>query len=510
MRQTARYTSLPAPVGGLNARDALAAMDAKDAVILDNWFPYPNDVAVRKGYSDWCTGFASPVQSLMKYTNTSGVSSLFTASGTSFYDATTQGAVGAAAVAGLSNAQWQHNNVTTPGGSYLYCFNGVDSPQLYNGTVWQAVTAVSAPIAITGVTTSLLVQGSVFKNRLFMVEKNSMNIWYLPVQQVGGAAVKFDLSTIFQLGGYVMAQATWTIDAGSGMDDHCVFITSEGEVAVYRGTDPSASATWALVGVFRLGRPLGRKCFAKYGGDLMVLCAEGLFPLARGLLSSSINRQAAVTDKIQNAMSDAISTYFANYGWSVTVFSDANMLLVNVPAMNGANYQFVQNTITQAWTVFTGWNASSWEVMEDDIYFGDDTGVRKAWSGNLDGVSVISFDALPAFDEFGGMAQNKYFTMVRPYLSTDGNPSILYGLNIDYFAQDVSGTLSYTPPNPSMTWGSMVWGSMVWGGSLSNITGPHAVGAVGRSAAIRLAGQSNGANLRWAATDFVHQPGGFL
>lgn len=508
-RQTARYTSLPAPVGGLNARDALAAMDAKDAVIMENWFPYPNFVAVRKGYTDWSTGYASPVQSLMTYTNTAGVSTLFAASGTSFYNATAQGAVGAAVVTGLTNAQWQHTNVITPGGSYLYTFNGIDKPRLWTGAAWVAVDAASAP-AITGVTTTLLVQGNVFKNRLFMVEKDSLSVWYLPVQSIGGAAAEVDLSTVFQLGGYLMAMATWTIDAGAGMDDHAVFITSEGEVAVYRGTDPAVAANWALVGVFRLGRPVGRKCFTKYGGDLLVLCTDGLFPLARGLLSSSINRQAAVTDKIQNAVSQAISAYFSNYGWTVTTYADANMVIINVPAGNGANYQYVQNTITSAWTMFTGWNASSVETADDDLYFGDDTGVRKAWSGNLDGTSVIPFDVLPAFDEFGGMAQNKYFTLVRPYLSTDGNPSILYGLNVDYSPQEVTGTLTYMPPNASMVWGSMVWGSMVWGGSLQSITAANTVGAIGRSAAVRLTGQGNGANLQWAATDFAHQAGGFL
>jgi hypothetical protein len=484
-------------------------MDPKDAVILDNWFPYPNYVAIRKGYADWSTGYPTTVESLMKYTDTLGASRLFAAAGTAFYDATAQGPVGAPVVTGLSNAQWQHTDIVTPGGAFLYAFNGVDNPQLFNGTTWTAITGSSTP-AITGVPTANLVQGCVFKNRLWMVEKNTLSAWYLGVQSIGGAATEFDFSTVFQLGGYLMALATWTLDAGSGMDDHLVAITSEGEVAVYRGSDPTTSTSWGLVGVFRLGRPVGRKCVAKYGGDLMVLCAEGLMPLARGLLSSTINRAAAVTDKIQNAMSEAISLYFSNYGWTVTVYADANMLFVNVPAGNGANYQFVQNTITSAWTQFTGWNASCFEVMEDDLYFGDATGVRKGWQGNLDGSSVITADALTAFDEFGNMAQSKLFTLVRPYLNTDGNPAILYGVNVDYFPQEVTGPLTFTPPNASMTWGSMVWGSMVWGGSLANITAAHNAGATGRSGALRLVAQGNGSQLQWAATDYVFQPGGFL
>ena len=66
---------------------------------------------------------------------------------------------------------------------------------------------------------------------------------------VGGAAQVLDLSSIAKYGGHLVDLDTWTIDAGYGVDDNLVFITSNGEVIVYRGTDPSSAATWALAGV---------------------------------------------------------------------------------------------------------------------------------------------------------------------------------------------------------------------------------------------------------------------
>ena len=48
---TANTTSVPAPIGGWNARDSLANMQPLDAVQLVNWFPTPTDVTMRKGYS---------------------------------------------------------------------------------------------------------------------------------------------------------------------------------------------------------------------------------------------------------------------------------------------------------------------------------------------------------------------------------------------------------------------------------------------------------------------------
>ena len=50
-QNTATTTSVPAPIGGWNARDSLANMSPTDAVQLVNWFPTPTDVTMRRGYT---------------------------------------------------------------------------------------------------------------------------------------------------------------------------------------------------------------------------------------------------------------------------------------------------------------------------------------------------------------------------------------------------------------------------------------------------------------------------
>jgi hypothetical protein len=57
-----------------------------------------------------------------------------------------------------------------------------------------------------------------------------------------------------------------------------VFVTDQGEVMVYRGTDPSSASTWALIGIWIVGAPIGNRCLMKYGGDLLVLTLDGLDP----------------------------------------------------------------------------------------------------------------------------------------------------------------------------------------------------------------------------------------
>lgn len=415
--------------------------------------------------------------------------------------------VGKPDVTGQTNNRWQSASVTTPGGNFLYLFNGADKPQLYNGTTWQAVDAGSSPIAITGVTTSLLVQGCVFKNRLFMVERGSMRAWYLPVSSVGGAATALDLGAIFQRGGSLVGMFTWTIDAGSGADDHAVFISSEGEVVVYSGTDPSTAANWNMIGLFYLGKPIGRRCAVKFGGDLLIICETGVMPLGRSLLSSAIDRRASIVDKIQNSINAAVSRYRNNFGWELCIHPEQNAIILNIPA--GPNYQFVQNTLSSAWTKFTGWSANTFADTQAGLLYGDSNSVKQAWSGKVDGTDMIVADVLQSFQSFGSPANNKYFTMVRPFLRSDGNPSILYAVNGDYVPVDPTGVLSFSPPT-GMTWGQMIWGSMTWGGEFRQLGGWNTVGGVFYAAALRMKVQSNASDVEWASTSFVYQQGGLL
>lgn len=500
-----RATSVPGPVGGLNDRDSIADMRPTDAVVLTNWWPYPSYVGVRKGSEAHVTGFASAVETLVEYLPTSGVAKLFAASGTAIYDVTSAGPVGAAVVSGQTNARWQDANITTPGGSFLYLVNGADKPQLYNGTTWTAIDGASTP-AITGVTTSELIHVTTFKNRLWFVRKDSMLLYYLPVLSIGGAVSTIDLGSVFRLGGSIMAAYPWTIDAGDGADDHLAVISTNGEVAVYSGTDPSSATDWRLIGNFVLGKPLGRRCAVKIGGDLAVNTAEGVFTLGTSLLSASVDRRTALTDKIQNTVNQAASLTFSEFGWDLCLFPDATMLILNVPGRYDTKYQLVQNTITGAWAKFTGWTAFTWLNAFSGLYYGGQTAVYKAWVGDEDLGLSIEADMLPAFNYFGNKAMNKYFTMVRPYIVTTGIPSVLYSLNINFIPQEAQGVLSFTP-SFGMVWGSMVWGTMVWGGSPESIAQWNTVGAIASSAAVRLKVQNNGVEVRFNACDYLWEPG---
>lgn len=133
----------------------------------------------------------------------------------------------------------------------------------------------------------------------------------------------------------------------------------------------------------------------------------------------------------------------------------------------------------------------------------------RAWTGNSDDDQPITADCLQAFGHFGSKVQTKYFTMIRPYIATGGNPAILYALNGDYMPEAPDGALTTKPPT-GMVWGSMVWGSMVWGGSLQQVQDWLGVGNIAKAAGLRLLVQNNFSPVQWSATDFVYTRGGLL
>lgn len=499
-------TSLPAPTGGWNARDSLAEMSPLDAPILQNWYPSTTECIGRNGYSKYAYGFSGQCETLIDYAGASN-NKLFCIASGNIYDITSAGAVGGPSVTGLSNSRFQFVNVATPGGNYLMCVNGIDKLRYFDGATW---SADGGTYTITGLDTRNVIQINLHKNRVWMIENSSLKAWYLPTLSIAGAANYIDMSSVAYMGGYIAAMGTWTIDAGDGVDDYAVFITSRGQVMVYQGTDPASAATWALKGVWQIGAPVGRRCFLKYSGDILIVCQDGLFPMSGALQSSRVNPKVALTDKIQYAMSNAVSTYGDNFGWQILYFPKQNQIWLNIPIQEGQNQQqYVMNTINKSWCNYDGWEANCWVLYKDDPYFGGNGFVGKAWDTLSDDGQNISCDGLQAFNYFSRPGLNKRFMLARPVLRTSGNPSILVNIDIDFDMSDTTAPLSYSPISYA-GWDLAIWDSAIWGGGLNVIKSWQGIQGIGKAAAIRMKMASQGVETHWASTDIVFEVGGIL
>lgn len=498
----ARTKSIPAPTGGLNARDGIANMPPTDAITLDNWFPSTASVDLRNGYASFASGLGAVVETLATYSSTTG-SQLFAAAGASIFDVSAGGAVGAAVVTGQTSARWQDLNFgsTAANKSFLYLFNGADSPQLYDGTAWLAVTAVST-IAITGVDPKLLIQAISFKQRIYMVEKNSFRCWYLPVNSLGGAAQPLEFGGMFKLGGYLMAVATWSVDNTAGLQEFFVAISSEGEVVVYQGYDPTAAANWSIASHFRIGRPIGRRCFAKVGSDLVLLTADGAYQLSKALLTDRAQEGEALSQKIQDLMNGDVQIYGNIFGWQVILYPIGNKLIVNVPTLASQTaHQYVMNTITGAWCRFTGWNAQCWALFNDKVYFGAPGGlIYQGDTGLSDNGANIIADGQQAFNDFGSNEQ-KQFTAIRPVMVSSFGLKPSCKVNVDY---DTTSPSAITSNAISITlWGSP-WGSP-WSTSNRTVRNWQGASGVGYAGSPHMVVSAKNAICQWQSTDVMLQ-----
>jgi hypothetical protein len=505
-QQAAQTVTVAAPIGGWNARDALGAMDPLDAVTLQNFWPGTNSVILRNGYTKHATGLPAEVQTLMAYS--SGTSNkLFAVSDGKIYDATNSGAVGAAAVSGLTNSKFQYVNITTPAASYLMAVNGADKLRTFDGTNWHT-DGDGSPYNITNIDTATVSNITLFKNRIWLTTNNTLKVWYLPVNSIGGAAVALDMTSIFQLGGYIMAGMTWTLDAGYGVDDYLVFITSNGEALVWRLTDPTTPTGISQIGLYKIGAPIGRRCYTKFGGDLLVITQDGVVPMSGALQSSRLDPRVSITNKIQYAMSSAISTYGANFGWQLLYYPKENQLILNVPISVGTQQQYVMNNITKSWCNFTGWAANCWELHIDDPYFGGNGYVGKAWNGNTDDTSDIAGFGLQSFQSYGTALQ-KQCKMIRYHLQTNGTPSVFGNVNVDYNLADESAQLNFSTSIYGL-WDSGLWDSAIWGAGLVPSADWQGATNIGYTFAPLIKTATQGIQLQWVATDLVFEGGGVL
>lgn len=508
---TAEGFQLGAPIGGWNARDPIARMAATDALVMDNMFPSPVEVELRQGYAANATvASGGQIESLLGLAKLDGTFKRFAANGSGIWDITAGGAIGAVSSA-ATTGRWEHIQITVANVSYLWTCagDGVNKSRIFDGTsgLWTLLDGASVP-ALTGVTSQDVTNVSLWKHRIILCLRQSLKFAYGPLTSVAGAFNLFDLGQVFKRGGYLVATANWTLDAGNGPDDRFVAISSEGEVAIYQGTDPSAAATFNLVGVYDVGKPVGKRCFVKLGGDLGVLTEQGLWPLSKALQSATIDRKVALTNKIQGAFSYYYNRYGSQYGWQPVLLPKGPAMLVNVPLGQNRSYQFVMNTLTGAWCRFTNWDANCMLVLDGRLFYAVGTTVREGWTGRQDGSAAITGTAAQAFTYGPSKARQKQVNLVRPI--ADVSSPVSFGLALDTdFKVGTAGFSTIEATNGAALWDSSLWDAASWGYGTTTLNSWRTVSHTpGKAFSLRLQLSAKGIAFTWSATDFVVEVGG--
>jgi len=428
------------------------------ATLLDNWIPRPAELEMRKGADDHLTGITGDVETLMAYKPASGAGKLFAAAGTGIYDVTSEGTVGAA-VSTVTNARWQHVNFATSAGQFLCAVNGTDDYRYYDGTSWTTVATFT--LGAGTLDTNTLVGITVHQSRLYFVPKNSLKFYYMDlVGTITGTVDEFNLDQVFSMGGYLMAIGSWTFDGGDGPEDRAVFISSEGQVAIYTGTDPGEATAWTLAGTFFIGKPVGRRCLMKMAGDLVVLTERGLFPLSKALGSADVNRAIALSDPIEPTVSESARALFSTFGWQMVVHTAENLLLVAVPSTPRVLYGM--ELLSKGWFRVKAWDAICLEVYNGALYYGTTGKVVKAFFGTSDFGGQVEAEFMGAYDYFSSRGQTKHIELIRPHFRATSGFSLLLGGNTDFEEEIPYASLDVVPSASEAVWDTAVWDTATW------------------------------------------------
>jgi hypothetical protein len=239
---------------------------------------------------------------------------------------------------------------------------------------------------------------------------------------------------VFTRGGALLFGASWSLDSGGGLSEQCVFVSTEGEVAVYQGANPGDAANWSKVGVYRIGKPRGPKAFIRAGGDLVIATDIGFVPLSvavqRDIAALS---PSAISYSIEEAWNDAVRDRSSS-SWHCEVWPTKQMVLVVLPTPASTQARmFVANARTGAWALFTGWNGSCVALFGDRMFFGSTGGrIIECEVTGTDQGSPYTATVVPLFDPLKSPASLKMGLLAQSVLRAPIDINVSLSLQADY------------------------------------------------------------------------------
>lgn len=460
-QSTFQHKIFPAPSGGLVLSENLANMPPNSAIVLNNGFPTLTGTRVRGG-SQKVASIGTTVESLFTYVEAT-TQKIFAAGGGAIYDVTSPADVDVTPTADLTGQTSNYYSTTpfsTAAGEYLMAVNGTDAVLRYDGGSWTTPT-------ITGTTSAELSQVFAYRNRLYFIRKNTLKFAYLGINSISGAASEFSLYGVFNRGGSLLFGATWSQDAGDGLDDKAVFVTDQGEVAIYEGSDPSVATDWNLVGRYDIKPPLGKNAFTHAGGDLIIMTQDGMVPI-----SMAVNKEPSVL--ALSAVSRPIEPLWKNevrlrtLPWEIVEIPKLNMGVVSLPHTGAAeNKCLVVNLNTSRWGVYTGWDTRCVAEFLGDGYFGSQDGsISKMETTGADNGVPYVFQCALAHDHLESPGMYKTAKMGRcTFLARENfNPTV--SVAVDYSEEFPAAPVAGLEAGLGNLWDSALWDGSIWDAGL--------------------------------------------
>jgi hypothetical protein len=521
--QALKTVTLPAPTRGLVQHENDAYIGPGAAIVSDNWFPTMKGVKLRGGCARYATlPEAVPVISSFEYVDTSQ-HRMFAAQATKVYDVTTGTPVEIAS--GRTSGNYVASPLANQGGYWMLVVNDAGDPVLrYNGTTWTSLSTASIGAWTTGTsyavgnTTKDTADGTFwrcliahtspgsgtfaaaraaaptqwassaadgaswitgpvgspvefghnltyvckYRNRLFFIEKRSMNVWYLAVDAVGGLLTKIPMSGAATRGGYLMFMSNWSIDAGDGIDDKLVVVTSEGEALIWTGNNPGDSANWRQEGRYFVGKPLGMNAHEQVGGDLLILTVEGVVPMNMVITKSAGEMELAMVSRAIKRMWREEVAINTTYPWTIRRWDEYGGIFITLPGGRPGNqYCLAMNSATGAFARGVGWDALCFLRQRANMFFGTRDGriMQMERTGSDDGLPYVA-TLVGGWEMFQARSQTVHWRQARAIFTTSASEPFIPQLDAttDYIVEIPPPPQPGPDPGPADVWDEAEWG----------------------------------------------------
>jgi len=379
--QQLRTITIPAPTRGIIMHENEAFMGPGSCIVSDNWLPTMRGVKLRGGCIRYCVlPETTMVVSAFEYTHGTSNQRMFAGNATKLYDVSSTTPV--LVQAGQLSGNYAAAQITSAAGvDTLTAVNDAgDFPLQFNGSAWTVLNAsqinASGPGSTNVAAGKNLTYVWKYRSRLFFVEADSMNAWYLGIDSIAGTLQKIPLAGNATKGGKLLFGASWSVDAGDGIDDKCVFVTDLGEVLIFTGNNPADPANWRQEGRYALSPPLGMNGHISVGGDLIILTVDGMVPLSLAITKDAGQLELAMlTRAIKPLWRDNVDEKRA-FAWSAKKWDEFGGIFIAIPGGQvGQRYCLAANNATGAWGRCMGWDATCFIRQRADCFFGTQDGV---------------------------------------------------------------------------------------------------------------------------------------
>jgi hypothetical protein len=267
-------------------------------------------------------------------------------------------------------------------------------------------------------------------------------------------------------GGKLLFCATWSIDAGDGIDDKLVFCTDLGELLIFTGGDPSSAANWRQEGRYEVSSPMGMNAHIGIGGDMLIATVDGIVPISGAITKDRSELElAAITRNIKPMWRMEVLEK-REWAWTMCKWDEYGGLFVTWPGGTpGKRWCGAANLATGAWCRFVGYDATCFAKMRGDMFFGTQDGIvmQADRTGYDDGMPYTAV-LVGGWEVFQSPGQTITWRQARASFSARAN---------EPFAPQLSATTDYVvivPPPPSAgadpgvldLWDQGLWDTALW------------------------------------------------